>query len=752
MRMFKQLAGAFAAAMCIAGAADGQVVISQVYGGGGNSGATFTHDFIELKNIGTTPQALDGWSVQWSSATSSTWNVTPLTNFTLQPGQYYLIQQAQGAGGTTPLPTPDATGTITMGGSNGKGALVSNTTALSGTCPTGPEILDLVGVGGTATCAEGFSTPNMSNTNAAIRLNGGCQDTNDNSADFQIAAPTPRNSATSYGPCGGTPPTGFGSPNPFTVCNGANVEITAFVTPGTDPASTGITVVGNLSSLGGSASQSFMDLGGNSFSFTQTVGAGTSAGLKTLTLTVSDAQGRNSNFAVDVLVDRCNPSSTGLIEPQALCTTGGLARVVVFAVPASGLNAEFLPGSITADLSLLGGSATQQLFNDATNGDRVADDVAWSYEFAVGPYPVGVRTITWTGLDASARPISGMAEVQFIECTPVNSNVVISQVYGGGGNTGATYTHDFIEIFNRGQSQVDVTGWSVQYASTAGGFSNKTDLPAVILEPGQYLLVRGAAGSSCGMMPCGDPLPVAEDVAGGINLSASSGKVALVSSTTLIGSNCADATVVDLVAFGTGTSCQEGLFGAPSGSNAFALFRLEDGCQDTDQNAVDFFPFAPAPRNTSSAFNVCAGGPATGACCLTDGTCSVQTAANCASMGGSYLGDGEACNQATCDALSVACCLSGSCTVTNLGGCLFQGGTVDSFSGSCTGVDCGPAFCDADWCQDGTKSVADIFCFLADWFALDPDARTYGGAGTPVQAIFAWLAVWFATPNGPCTP
>jgi hypothetical protein len=64
----------------------------------------------------------------------------------------------------------------------------------------------------------------------------------------------------------------------------------------------------------------------------------------------------------------------------------------------------------------------------------------------------------------------------------------------------------------------------------------------------------------------------------------------------------------------------------------------------------------------------------------------------------------------------------------------------------------GGGFCDADWCQDGEKSVSDIFCFLADWFANDPDARTYGGASTPVQAIFAWLAVWFATPNGPCVP
>ncbi len=46
---------------------------------------------------------------------------------------------------------------------------------------------------------------------------------------------------------------------------------------------------------------------------------------------------------------------------------------------------------------------------------------------------------------------------------PVNSNVVISQVYGGGGNSGATYTHDFIELFNRGASSVSLTGWSVQY-------------------------------------------------------------------------------------------------------------------------------------------------------------------------------------------------------------------------------------------------------------------------------------------------
>ncbi|HTH32420.1 MAG TPA: lamin tail domain-containing protein, partial [Lacibacter sp.] len=73
-----------------------QVVISQVYGGGGNTGATYTHDFIELFNRGTNSVSLNGWSVQYASATGTSWAKTDLTNITLAPGQYYLIQQAQG--------------------------------------------------------------------------------------------------------------------------------------------------------------------------------------------------------------------------------------------------------------------------------------------------------------------------------------------------------------------------------------------------------------------------------------------------------------------------------------------------------------------------------------------------------------------------------------------------------------------------------------------------------------------------------
>jgi predicted extracellular nuclease len=188
-----------------------KVVISQVYGGGGNTGATYTHDFIELFNSGTLTQTLTGWSVQYAGAGGNSWQVTNLTG-SIAPGSYYLVQQASGTGGTTALPTPQATGTIGMGGSAGKVALVNSTTALSGcgnsatSCIGQATIVDYVGFGTTAVDYEGSGpTPATSNTNAVFRANDGCTDTDDNSADFTAAAAAPRNSSSPLKDCGPAP-------------------------------------------------------------------------------------------------------------------------------------------------------------------------------------------------------------------------------------------------------------------------------------------------------------------------------------------------------------------------------------------------------------------------------------------------------------------------------------------------------------------------------------------------------------------
>ncbi|MDP2319940.1 MAG: lamin tail domain-containing protein [Acidobacteriota bacterium] len=178
------------------------VVISQVYGGGGNSGAPWRNDFIELFNAGATSVSLTNWSVQYASATSTGgWSVTPLSG-TIAPGGYYLIQQAEGANASAPaLPTPDAAGTSTMAAGAGKVALVSSTTAIAGACPVS-GVVDLVGYGTTANCFEGTAAaPAPSNTTAGFRKRGGCYDSDHNNVDFAINQPGPRNTASPVRSC-----------------------------------------------------------------------------------------------------------------------------------------------------------------------------------------------------------------------------------------------------------------------------------------------------------------------------------------------------------------------------------------------------------------------------------------------------------------------------------------------------------------------------------------------------------------------
>ena len=184
------------------------LVISQIYGAGGNGGALLNADYIELFNAGSAPVNLGGWSVQYAAATGSSWsNKTDLPAFSLQPGQYFLIQQSGGANGSA-LPTADATGSISMAAASGKVALVHGTTALTGTNPSGAE--DIVSYGSTSNATEGSPTGTaLSTTLAAWRANGGCTDTNNNAADFITAAPAPRNSVSPLKTCANAP-----SPSP----------------------------------------------------------------------------------------------------------------------------------------------------------------------------------------------------------------------------------------------------------------------------------------------------------------------------------------------------------------------------------------------------------------------------------------------------------------------------------------------------------------------------------------------------------
>lgn len=182
------------------------LVISQVYGGGGNMGATYTNDFMEIYNRGTTPVDLGDWTIQYASAAGVVFQMTYLSG-TIQPGHYYLVQQSAGAGGTMALPTPEATGTIPMSAISGVVALVHSRIPLVGCgtlCATAPNVVDLVGYGATAN-VETLAAPTLTNSTANARKGSGCQDTNNNSADFSSGAPNPRNGASPAFTCGVDP-------------------------------------------------------------------------------------------------------------------------------------------------------------------------------------------------------------------------------------------------------------------------------------------------------------------------------------------------------------------------------------------------------------------------------------------------------------------------------------------------------------------------------------------------------------------
>jgi hypothetical protein len=190
------------------------LVISQVYAGGGNSGATYANDYVELFNRGSTTIDVSGWSVQYATATGTTWTPTPLAG-TLAPGRHYLVQFASGGATGLTVPNPDATDTTNLSAAGGKLALVHATAALTcgtsvGNCSAAAAVRDLLGYG-TATDYESDAAPALTNTTALTRTGTGCSDTDSNASDFTAESPAPRNTAVAATTCAGSGGSGSAS-------------------------------------------------------------------------------------------------------------------------------------------------------------------------------------------------------------------------------------------------------------------------------------------------------------------------------------------------------------------------------------------------------------------------------------------------------------------------------------------------------------------------------------------------------------
>jgi hypothetical protein len=482
------------------------LVISQVYGGGGNSNAIYNADFVELYNRGGAPVDMTGLSLQYASATAAggftdLTGIVPLSG-TINPGQRMLVKYSGVGLNGIDLPAPDFSASNSFSGlaaAAGRVVLVTGTEPLGAACGDA-RVLDLVGYGATAVCFEGAgSVGNLANDLAAVRKNFGVQDTNNNFFDFDVNGPFPQNSGISR------PPTVTGGvSNPGTVCPGTVVVLSAAAGAGANPTSAVTGVTGNLTAIGGGASVVFVD--------------------------------------------------------------------------------------------------------DGSNGDVTPGDGVYTATATVGAMtPAGTATLTLTATDGENRTGTGNIVLNVGVCQPAVSDVVISAVYGGGGNNGAVFNADFVEIHNRSAAGVTLDGYSVQYASANGnqalGTSNGLVALSGCIGAGEFRLVQmSGTGTNGAALPTPDfTAPVTF-----VGMSATGGVVALVNSGAAA-TGCTDGLIVDKVGYGAAT-CFEGAGPAGVTANATGVARKGSGTQDTDESFNDFEVVTPAPRNGATVTNPCAPG------------------------------------------------------------------------------------------------------------------------------------------------
>ncbi|MGY3266055.1 lamin tail domain-containing protein [Lysobacter sp. HA35] len=363
-RSFRRLAAlGFALGVLIVAPAQAQVVISQVYGGGGNSGAQYKSDFIELHNTGTSAVDVSTWSVQYASSTGTSWQKTNLSG-SIPAGAYYLVKEADGAGTQPALPSPDATGTIAMSGTAGKIALVSNNSALPAGCPVGA--LDVVAFGTGSTCAEGSGpTGTLSNTTAAIRSDD-CVDGNNNAGDFSVAAPNPRNRSSAAHLCGATQT--LASIDDVSVNEGnAGTASLVFTVKLTQPAgASGVTFHWSTVDGGATAGSDFVGV----TDATATIPAG--ADRTQITVTVSGDDAIENDETLHVVVSNLVGVEAGDVDGLGTIVNDDFQIIPISQIQGSGARSP-LAGQVVATRGIVTGRTSKGFFLQSRDVDADAD-------------------------------------------------------------------------------------------------------------------------------------------------------------------------------------------------------------------------------------------------------------------------------------------------------------------------------------------------------------------------------------------
>lgn len=175
-------------------------------------------------------------------------------------------------------------------------------------------------------------------------------------------------------------------------------------------------------------------------------------------------------------------------------------------------------------------------------------------------------------------------------------NLVVSQFQVAGG----VHNDEFVELHNISSDPVDLNGHVLVYRSANGSNDATTPLAAwtttTIVPAGGYYLVTASTydGSVVGDTSYNSSMVAMSGTGGGIAIRHGAPNTGL---------------ILDSVGYGSATNIfVEGTVTPAPAANS-GQSRLNNACQDTDNNLNDFSNTNPsAPRNSSATANVCSGG------------------------------------------------------------------------------------------------------------------------------------------------
>ena len=356
----------------------------------------------------------------------------------------------------------------------------------------------------------------------------------------------------------------------------------------------------HISAAGGKLSSSVTRVGGGKLSAQEISGLTFSAAAAENT---SDASGKHYKVAITVNNGSGKDINQPLYVPVAV--TGYSQNDTYFRNAKDSAGDDINPTGVTIEQAdaatpLVTTSVSSSLISvpAGMTVSKVSDQAWQAPTLANG----ASQTVTFGFNIPTSNPTYSFNVVFGVFATPKVDHLVISQVYVNGGSAGASYVNKYVEIFNPTNSDLSLSGYSLQYGSnTSTTMSNiyrftTTDATKSVLKPGEYRLIQGGSNGSNG-----SALPTPDFTAAGINPSGTGGKVALVNGTTAVSASPSAAT--DFVGYGSANSAEGTRASAPGLTNA--LFRASNGCQDTDNNATDFTAASAAPRNSASPANLC---------------------------------------------------------------------------------------------------------------------------------------------------